>query len=194
MNVINQSYKVIVWPTFHLVERSARICYQSESKSDDTSGEEFTAKLIKREHMAMIEFAHMAVKFITDRGVSHELVRHRLCSFAQESTRYCDYGGNVIFIRPSTFDSWDDAAQLDWRNAMLYAENSYRAMREKGLSPQQARSVLPNSTKTEIMVDANIREWLHIFKLRCAKAAHPDMQALMTPLRNEVFAAFPFLQ
>jgi thymidylate synthase (FAD) len=181
-------------PEFKMVEIAGRTCYKSEAKMDaDTDGIDFVTKIHKRKHDAMIEFATMTVRFITDRGISHELVRHRLCSFAQESTRYCNYASDVTFIHPSTWDSWSDKGRESWFSAMLNCESVYQRMIDSGLSPQQARAVLPNSTKTEIVVKANIREWLHIFSLRCAPTAHPDMVALMTPLRDEVFAMYPFL-
>jgi thymidylate synthase (FAD) len=195
MEIVKQSHEVMMWPAFDLVEKAARTCYKSEAKMDeDTDGEAFTVKMLKSKHMAMVEFAHMVVKFITDRGVSHELVRHRLCSFAQESTRYCNYGSGVAFIEPTTFEEWDQDSRVVWLEACDRSEARYIKMLQLGRSPQQARSVLPNSTKTEIVVKANMREWLHIFHLRCAPTAHPDMQALMIPLRDEVCAQFPWLK
>jgi thymidylate synthase (FAD) len=195
MEIVKQSYEVMLWPAFDLVERAARTCYKSEGSMDpDTDGYEFTFKMLERKHMAMIEFAHMVVKFITDRGVSHELVRHRLCSFAQESTRYCNYKGGVVFIEPSTFEDWDQESRVVWLQSCERSEQRYVKLIELGRSPQQARAVLPNSTKTEIVVKANMREWLHIFQLRCAPSAHPDIQALMNPLRKELLAEFKWLK
>lgn len=153
------------------------MCYKSEDKITENgeSAKDFIKKLIDRGHEAMIEHSSLSVKFIVDRGVSHELVRHRIASFAQESTRYCNYGksGEVTFIKPFFFQ--DDSLQYDtWYDAMQFAENSYlHLVNDLKRSPQEARSVLPNSTKTEIIVTANYREWRNFFKLRTAKAAHP---------------------
>ena len=167
-------------------------------------------RLIQNKHEAMLEFGgNVTVKFICDRGVSHELVRHRLASFAQESTRYCNYGKDehISFIIPSWMN-WNEGectkatysyinvghdGHNTWLNAMLDAEDRYNTLIKKGQSPQQARSVLPNSLKTEINVSANIREWRHILKLRIANAAHPDMQYLMRPLLDEFKEQIPIL-
>jgi thymidylate synthase (FAD) len=140
----------------------------------------------------------ISVRFITDRGVTHELVRHRPASFAQESTRYVKYDGDTEFIRP-VFD-W--ARNLSagsttkfrlWSIAMHEAEMSYKLLREQGCSAQEARSVLPNSLKAEIVVTVNIREWRYIFKLRTAKAAHPQIQELMLTLLAELKQILPAL-
>jgi thymidylate synthase (FAD) len=192
--IVKQRHEVLEWPDFELVELAGRTCYKSEEKIvPNESYKPFVRALLKRKHGAMIEFATMTVKFITDRGVSHELVRHRLCSFAQESTRYCNYKHGVTFIEPSTFDSWSKEAQDRWLDSIYRAAKAYEVMLDEGLSPQQARAVLPNSLKTEIIVKANIREWLHIFNLRCASDAHPDMQALMKPLEQEFNERYGFL-
>jgi thymidylate synthase (FAD) len=173
-----------------IIEKAGRVCYKSEDSITASSFKPFCEMLIKRGHEAMIEFGSMVVHFITDRGVTHELVRHRLCSFAQESTRYCNYSKDKFdnecsFIRSSGIEpSGHDDQQ--WREACEVAEKEYFAMLECGMAPQIARSVLPNSLKTEIVVKANFREWRHIFKLRAiSKAAHPDMRALMIPLYEE---------
>ena len=121
------------------------------------------------------------VRIICDRGVTHELVRHRKCSFAQKSTRYCDEKGDIEFIEPC----WDYSVPEDFCNAMSGTENVYKNLRRHGWKPEQARSVLPNSVTTEIVVKATIKEWKHIFKLRCAKGAHPQMREIMIPLEEE---------
>jgi thymidylate synthase (FAD) len=146
----------------------------------------------------VIEHPVATVKFITDRGVTHELVRHRLASYSQESTRYCNYGGDHIqFIRPIwsdiklgiytapervfydiRLDTSINTAEKIWVRGMLWAEAEYKVLLEEGWRPEQARSVLPNSLKTEIVMTANLREWRHVFKLRCSKAAHPQIREL----------------
>jgi len=174
-----------------LIELAGRTAYKSEDKITNDSYDKFIRGLIARGHEAVIEFGSMAVKFVTDRGVSHELVRHRMCSFVQESTRYCNYlldkfDGEITVVQPSTLEDWAEPRRLDWANSVGMSEAQYLRMLQAGLTPQQARSVLPNSLKTEIVVRANFREWRHIFRLRAiSKAAHPDMRALMVPLYEE---------
>jgi thymidylate synthase (FAD) len=179
------------------IELVARVCYKSEDKITDGSAEKMVRALIKRGHEAMLEHFSFSVKFICDRGVSHEIVRHRLASFAQESTRYCNYGksGEVAFIRP--LFSKDDTVEFDnWCDAMMAAERCYLDMIEAGKSPQEARAVLPNSLKTEIVVTANLREWGHFFKLRAVGttgAPHPQMREVAVPLLREVRERVPII-
>lgn len=178
--------------------KGARACYQSEDKSDmDPSTREdldrkLIAKLINNGHWSPLEHSSVTVRFITDIGVANELTRHRLASFSQESTRYCNYskgkfGSELTFVRPSqlhkdlTPEAWDI-----WTNAMTYAEEMYMAMLDKGYSPQIARAVLPKSLKTELIVTANLREWYHILDLRTSRAAHPDIRYLTLPLLVEL--------
>jgi len=139
----------------------------------------------------MIEFGDIIIKFITNRGVTHELVRHRLCSFAQESTRYVRYDGTMEFIKPEWFSDLEAIAR--WEQAMYDAEEHYIFLLNNGWRPEQAREVLPNSLKTEIVVKANIREWRHIFTLRCSKAAHPQIRGLMLPLLKELKTKLPIV-
>jgi thymidylate synthase (FAD) len=132
----------------------------------------------------------ITVKFVCDRGVSHEIVRHRVASFAQESTRYCNYGqdkfGNEItVIRPSWCDMGSDVYDV-WRDSCSLAEGSYFTLLSSGATPQEARSVLPNSLKTEVIVTMNLSNWEHFFELRCAPSAHPDMQEVAV-MANELF-------
>jgi len=163
------------------IERAGRICYKSEDKITDDSAPKFVKMLIDRGHEAMIEHApDISMLFVCDRGVSHEIVRHRLFSFAQESTRYCNYSQNkygkeITVIKPLFWDEGSDQ-YTDWEAAMLYVESKYLRLIDGGATPQEARSVLPNSLKTEIIVTGNIRNWRHFFKLRTAKEAHPQMQ------------------
>jgi thymidylate synthase (FAD) len=176
---------------------AGRTAYKSEGRITACSYDKFIRGLIERGHEAVIEFGSLAVKFVTDRGVSHELVRHRMCSFVQESTRYCNYGNNkfggeLTFVKPSTWDEWSGNQKKRWKESLEYAELNYMEMVQDGTQPQQARSVLPNSLKTEIAVRANFREWRHIFRLRAiSKAAHPDMRALMLPLYEECRSLLP---
>ena len=162
------------------IERAGRVCYKSESNIKDDSAEKFIRSIIKRGHESVIEHATVSFKIICDRGVTHELVRHRIASYSQESTRYCDYtagkfGGELTFIKPC-FWSDDDENFLLWKETMAQLEKNYLSLRANGAKPEEARSILPNSLKTEIFVTMNLREWRHFLKLRTAKAAHPQMR------------------
>jgi thymidylate synthase (FAD) len=178
-----------------LIEAAGRTAYKSKSAAGDC--ERFIRAVIKRGHEAVIEFGSMAVKFVTDRGVSHELVRHRMCSFVQESTRYCNYdldrfGRELTVVKPSAWDTWTEHQRDWWKGSLEYAELNYLLMVQDDMTAQEARSVLPNSLKTEIVVRANFREWRHIFRLRAiSKDAHPDMRALMTPLYTKCRKLLP---
>ena len=162
------------------IERAGRVCYKSEENIKDDSAEKFIRGIIKRGHESVIEHATISFKVICDRGVTHELVRHRLASYSQESSRYCDYsagkfGGELTFIKPCFWQEDDDNFKI-WRSAMEFAEKNYLALRAGGARLEEARSILPNSLKTEIFVTMNLREWRHFLKLRTAKAAHPQMR------------------
>ncbi len=193
MRIIKQGYEIISLPQelLQTIEAAGRTCYKSEAKITDTSAVNFVATLIKRGHHAVIEFGDIIVRFITNRGVTHELVRHRMCSFAQESTRYVRYDGNMEFIEPVWWEKSSDEQKELWKKAMADAETHYLTLLETGWKPQQAREVLPNSLKTEIVVKANIREWRHIFDLRCSSGAHPQIRELMIPLRDEMKTLLP---
>ena len=203
MKVIEASYEILTpisdggIQDLMNIERIGRVCYKSEEKikSNGESAKNFVTNLIKRGHEAMLEHSTLSVIFTCDRGVSHELVRHRIASFAQESQRYVNYSrkeDGVIFIRPITYPV-DSEAYNDWLTACGCAETWYMQAIERGATPQEARTVLPNSTKTEIVVTANYREWRNIFKLRTAKAAHPAMRALMIPLLEEIKEKLPII-
>lgn len=162
------------------LERAGRVCYKSESNIKDDSAEKFIRGIIKRGHESVIEHATVSFKIICDRGVTHELVRHRIASYSQESSRYCDYsagkfGGELTFIKPCFWQEDDPNYQL-WKDTMAQLEKNYLALRAGGARPEEARSILPNSLKTEIFVTMNLREWRHFLKLRTAKAAHPQMR------------------
>jgi len=165
------------------IETKGRICYKSEGRITDDSAEKFIESIAKRGHMSVLEHSSISVKFIVDRGVSHEIVRHRLASYSQESTRYCNYGHDdeITVIEPFFFkSSWDKLTH--WKIAMIDTETAYLALLKEGANPQEARSVLPNSLKTELWMTANIREWIHFFGLRAAKPAHPQMRQVAIPL------------
>ena len=165
------------------IETKGRVCYKSETKIDDQSAVGFIESLLKRGHLSVLEHSSISVKFIVDRGVSHEIVRHRLASYSQESTRYCNYGhdNEITVIKPFFFEEGVYKYKY-WLEAMECVEIRYLYLLRAGATPQEARSVLPNSLKTEIWMTANLREWLHFFSLRAAKPAHPQMRQVAIPL------------
>lgn len=175
-----------------VIERAGRTCYKSEWAITEDSAPKFIEKIMKRGHFSVLEHASASLRIICDRGVTHEIVRHRLASYSQESTRYCNYGSDkfdkeITVIKPPQLNGLHE---MLWKISVEQAERSYLQMLSDGCSPQIARSILPNCLKTEIVMTANFREWLHFFNLRCAPAAHPQMVevANMTKviLSNEV--------
>jgi len=200
MKIIQQSHEILRADESALkfIEIAARNCYKSEDKITHESSKKIVSQLIKSNHMAMIEFSDMVVKFITDRSVTHELVRHRLCSFSQTSQRYVNYSKpkfnhEIEFIKPIFFDDWSKEQQQIWINLMREAEYSYMKLTSLGIKAEEARGVLPNSTKTEIIVKANLREWRHIFQLRCNKKAHPQIRSLMKNLLKDMQEEIPVI-
>ncbi len=179
------------------LEACGRVCYKSEDRIDDGSAEKFIAGIVKRGHEAVLEHASVTVKFICDRGVSHEIVRHRVASYCQESTRYCNYskegfGWEITVIAPSYLDRNETAWQR-WHESCEMAEIVYFDLLARGRPPQEARAVLPNSLKTEVVMTANMREWRHFLKLRCAPAAHPQMREVALMLLEMLHEAVPVL-
>ena len=175
------------------LELIGRVCYKSEDKITDESAREFITRIIKNGHEAIIEHFSISVKVVCDRGVSHEIVRHRIASYAQESTRYCNYnkekfGKEITVIEPIGLTK---EQYCHWVNACVVAEAQYIRMLEAGASPQMARSVLPNSLKTEIIITMNLREWRHFFRLRAAPAAHPQMQEIVKPILKKFKELIP---
>ncbi|MCL2747710.1 MAG: FAD-dependent thymidylate synthase [Oscillospiraceae bacterium] len=214
------------------IELCGRVCYKSEEKITEGSARRFIQGIISRGHESVLEHYSFTVRFVCDRGVSHEIVRHRIASYSQESTRYCRYGdkdGGCTFIRPKTLaerfelapdpidgsiggllpDPMPDPtpapapapvpAPIDgprhpyevWLSAMEEAERNYLTMLAGGATPQDARAVLPNSLKTEVVMTANLREWRHFFRLRTDKAAHPQIRELTIPLLGTLKKKIP---
>lgn len=172
------------------IEMAGRICYKSEDRITAASAGEFIRARIKDGHETIIEHESVSVLFICDRGVSHEIVRHRLASYSQESTRYCNYGkaGEIVVVEPPGLDGF---SRDEWIDAVTIAERRYMQMIGRGISPQIARSVLPTCLKTELRMTANLREWRHFFKLRTSPRAHPQMRELTIPLLTEFKGSIP---
>lgn len=164
------------------LELIGRVCYKSENNITISSSKNFISKLIRNGHESVIEHVSISVKVICDRGVSHEIVRHRLASYSQESTRYCNYtkdkfGNELTFIKPF-FWEYEPKKYNIWLNSMQIIENYYNVLIENGATAEEARTVLPNSLKTEIVMTMNLREWRHFFKLRTDKKSHPQMREI----------------
>jgi thymidylate synthase (FAD) len=211
MKLIKPSYQIVSVidreSILKNIEAYGRTCYKSEYKITSDSAVKFVEMIIRLGHESVLEHEKITVRFICDRGVSHEIVRHRLASFSQESTRYCNYSKNdeLTFIIPNWIDLEDgdyslvkvanivnrDTPESYWMHAMHFSEADYFDLINKGWTPQQARTVLPNSLKTEIVVTANLREWRTIFKQRTSQAAHPQMREIMCPLLAELQILLP---
>lgn len=177
------------------LERIGRVCYKSEDRITGDSAERFIRNLVSRGHESVIEHIAVTVKIICDRGVSHEIVRHRIASYSQESTRYCNYssggfGSELTVIRPYFWEESSEKFQI-WQKSMKAAEDAYLSLIGLGATPQEARSVLPNSLKTEIVVTMNLREWRHFFKMRTEKHAHPQMRETAIPILKEFQKQIP---
>lgn len=203
-----------------LIEQAGRTCYKSESNMTTETAETFCRSILKSGHLSVIEHAAATVRIICDRGVSHELVRHRIASFSQESTRYANYAGGkfgrqISVILPLWYDGIiptgcyatgelaiqeqqlydrldaESRRAAHWLSAVLAAEAAYLSLIENGAAPQEARAVLPNSLKTEIVMTANLRQWKHILGQRCGKACHPQMREVMLRLLEDFYNRVP---
>lgn len=202
MKIIKPSFEIMTpidrESIYKQIEKVARTCYKSEDKTREDSAPSMVKGLLSRNHLAMIEHASVTVKFICDRGVSHEIVRHRVASYAQESTRYCDYslgkhGREITVIEPSFFKK-GTPEYAAWYTGCEAGEHMYMELLRMGRTPQEARSVLPHSLKTEIVVTMNLREWIHFFNLRAVGttgAPHPQMKELALPLLEAFAEALP---
>lgn len=200
MRIVEPSFEILNAPkreeVLRHLELCGRVCYKSEDKMTEESASRFVKFLIERGHESPIEHIGISVRIICDRGVSHEWVRHRIASYSQESTRYCNYnsekfGGGIAFIRPYFADN--ERLFEIWKAEMESAEKAYMDMLANGAKPEDARSVLPNSLKTEFICTMNLREWRHFFALRCAKAAHPAMREIAVPLQEAFREMLPEL-
>lgn len=194
MKVISPSFEILgsinADVILRNIEQYGRVCYKSEGLISADSAAPFIRRVIKSGHESVIEHEKITVKIICDRGVTHEIVRHRIASYSQESTRYCNYsqdkfGNELTFIKPCF---WNEGSQeySIWSKQMQEIENNYILLINAGASPEQARSILPNSLKTEIVVTMNLREWRHFFFLRTSPKAHPQMREITIPLLKEM--------
>ena len=198
MKIVEQSV-VMLWHTPYpeaFIEEAGRTCYKSEDRITDRSAGAFVTRLVLSGHHAMLEHANATFRIVTDRGISHEIVRHRLASYAQESTRYCNYskdkfGKEITVIKPMAFEFVDVRCQAIWRSAVEQSERAYFALLEFGVTPEIARSVLPTCLKTELVMTANLREWRHFITLRGSKAAHPQIRKIAGMLYEHLIVIAP---
>ena len=197
MLIIESSFKVLDnvngAEILKKLEVCGRVCYKSEDQITDKSSEKFVEMLIKRGHLSVLEHEKITVKVICDRGISHELVRHRIASYSQESSRYVNHAKKEItFIKPFFF--LENTFQFDcWIQQMQYAETAYMELIKAGAKPEQARSILPNSLKTEIVITMNLRSWRHFFALRTHKTAHSQMREITIPMLAEFRKLVPII-
>lgn len=201
MKIIAPSHKILDCPDgrniLESIERCGRICYKSEDRITADSALNFARMIIRSGHESVLEHEKITVVIICDRGVTHEIVRHRIASYSQESTRYCNYskdrfGGEITFIRPFFWNEDDERYAL-WKKTMADIESAYFSLISMGAKPEEARSVLPNSVKTEIAVTMNLREWRHFLKLRTAAAAHPQMREVAVPILDSFKELIPVI-
>lgn len=206
MILVNPSIEILTDTSYDAmlqrIERIGRVCYKSENKITEDSAEQFIRAIIRRGHESVIEHESLSVRVICDRGVTHEIVRHRIASYSQESTRYCNYTSDKFSNQISCIDiatgfhyDMNDPADRKkweiWNSAMEAAEQHYFALIEAGAKPEEARSVLPNSLKTEIVMTMNLREWRHFLRLRGSRAAHPQMVEIAEQIREEFAKCYP---
>ncbi len=199
MKIVKQSVELLdITPnSAALIERAGRTAYKSEDKITETSAAKFVAMLSKRGHLSVIEHAHASFRIVTDRGITHEIVRHRIASYSQESTRYCNYGKDkfnkeIKVVMPyGIHEGHPNNGYNDWVTAMEASETAYFTLLASGHKPQIARSVLPTCLKTEIVMTANFREWCHFLRLRMASAAHPQIRIIAGLIWVELVARCP---
>ena len=193
MKVINAGFEILTpidgVQILKHIELCGRVCYKSEDRITEDSSRKFIKSILERGHESVLEHFSITVRFIVDRGISHEIVRHRLASYSQESTRYCNYSkdgfeNEITVIGPEALNLSPEA-YANWKLSCERAERGYFGMLETGCTPQAARSVLPNSLKTEVIMTANLREWRHFLKLRTSLSAHPQMREITIPLLRE---------
>lgn len=195
MEIVKQ--RVEVWDVtenaVELIERAGRKCYKSEHLMTAASSNEFVRKLIRRGHLSVLEHAKATLLFVTNRGVTHELVRHRIASYSQESTRYVNYKNKMTFIEPVWWEASSDAAKTIFLESCKNDESTYIKLLNCGWRPEEAREVLPNALKTEIVVTYNMSMWRHVFRVRTAKVVHPQTRNLMLAALEKMREKLPVI-
>lgn len=199
--VVEPSIELIFPPGYDELLKKIELCgktaYKAEGNIKEGSAEAFVKKIIGLGHESVLEHASITVKVVCDRGVSHEIVRHRIASYTQESTRYCNYATdkfrNKLWVVKPVFLQKDSDNYLLWRNSMDAISIAYMGMIKKNWKPEEARSILPNSLKTEICITMDIREWRHFFRLRTAVNAHPQIREIAGMILDKFKAEYPAL-
>lgn len=197
MKVIKPYIEVLDCPEgldiLKLIELCGRVCYKSEDKITEDSAQRFVKSVIKSGHESVLEHAKITVRVVCDRSISHEIVRHRLASYSQESSRYCSYTGEMIFIKPCFWEEGSKEYEV-WYNSMKNAEETYIFLvNDLKCKPEEARDILPNSLKTEIIMTMNLREWRHFFKMRLSHRAHPQMREVAQLIFDELHSRVPIV-
>lgn len=198
MKLINQSYKILEFPWLatNIIANSARVSHMSQNGYSNTENVEFIKRLIMWGHLSPFEHCSARVKITTNRAIANELVRHRHCAFTQESTRYCQYD-DLTVIRPGWFDFSLEKNKFTIKRYMEYLDETqslYRYMIKSGVPAEQARGILPLDTATTLVMTANLREWISVFKLRCDAASHPQMIELMSKIKEEFVRRLPWFE
>lgn len=201
MKVVKQSVEVMDsldgTAILKKLETAGRVCYKSEDRIGEGTAEKFIKAIIDRGHESVLEHVSITVKFIVDRGVSHQLVRHRIASYSQESTRYCNYskdrfGGSVVFVQPSFAVEGTEGYDI-WKKSCEDSEKAYFDLLNLGWTPEQARNVLSHSIKTEVVATMNLRQWRHFIKLRTDRTAHPQIREVATMLQEQLRREVPIV-
>lgn len=199
MRIIEPSIEILsdvdVYKIMKNIEICGRVCYKSENLINEESAKKFIKRIIASGHESVLEHEKLTIKFVCDRGVSHEIVRHRIASYSQESTRYCNYsqekfGKELTLIRPCFWKDDEEKYRI-WCDVMEKVECSYNELMSMGAKPEEARSILPNSLKTEIVVTMNLRELRHFLRLRTSPKAHPQMREVANMLLRYVKETLP---
>ena len=199
MKIIPPSFELLDSPDgtalLQKLELAGRVCYKSEAKITPDSAAGFVRRILENGHESVLEHEKLTARVVCDRGVSHEIVRHRIASYSQESTRYCNYSldkfeNELTFIRPFFWADEPEKLRV-WEEAMASAERAYLSLLDLGATAQEARTVLPNSLKTELVMTMDLREWRHFFKLRAAAPAHPQMREVAVPMLRAFQEAVP---
>ena len=180
------------------LELAGKVCWKSESGIKDDSCEIFLKTIIDKAHESVLEHYSLTVRFVCSRGCSHQLVRHRIAAYSQDSTRYCNYskgkfGGEILFIKPNEYDSWDTQKQTFYDAALEDSEKSYLRLIELGMRPEDARGVLPTDLKTEVVTTMNMRSWRHFFKMRTDKHAQKEIRHLANELLTTFKTQIPII-
>ena len=199
MRVIKPSIEILSKESYEdmleIIEIAGRTCYKSEDNITDDSAERFIKSLMDKKHKSVLEHAKVTIRVICDRGVTHEIVRHRMASYSQESTRYCNYSkdkfGNEITVIKPCFLEEDTKKYYLWLKTCENCEKAYFEMLDIGMTPQEARDILPNSLKTEIVMTLNISSWRNFLELRNSKAAHPQMREVSSMIYDEFEQKYP---